>query len=140
MKLYQVTNAPAGQRWEASKADAEKLAKAYGGTVEPFNIGEAGRHELANFLNARELVAGPSPATIVGMSDEEIRQSNTPEAQAAARERMSPDPSFAQHAAKARAADEICDFILNEAKVFQVENIMAAIGTRIAELAKEHRA
>lgn len=50
------------------------------------------------------------------------------------------DPSFAVHAAKARTADEICDFILNEAKVFQVENIMAAIGTRIAELAKEHRA
>lgn len=50
------------------------------------------------------------------------------------------DPQEAQLMNRSRTAQEIVEFILDEAAVHQVENIMQALGTRVAELAKQVRA
>ncbi len=60
MKIYLVQDAPASMRWQASQAEAKKLARVYGGEVSPIRIAEEGREQLAEFLNGRELFVQPA--------------------------------------------------------------------------------
>ena len=84
MKVYLVQAAPPSERWQSQKSDAEKLARAHKGTVETVLVAENGREELASFLNGRERSNAP-------LSFDEIRNSNTPEAQMAAKALMDPE-------------------------------------------------
>ena len=93
-------------------------------------------------INARPKPDEDEPSN---MTDEEVRQSNTPEAQREAAVRMSPS-SVDTHAAYKQAerqtqfkTDEIVDFIFDEASVNQVSQIHGAIGTRFAEELKKGR-
>lgn len=122
MKLYHIEDAPAGERWQPLKPK-NGVAVNIGGTGR-------GREELADFLNRLEIDLLHKPLT-----RDEIVYSNTPEAQAAAKAAMAPTPDSAAY----RSADGIVAFILEEAPVAVVENILAALGTRVAELAKGAR-
>lgn len=88
MKVYLVQRAPPATRWQALKSEAEKLQRVYGGEVETVDVAENGREELAHFLNGRESAA---PTFAPPMTRDEIVNSNTPEAQLAARRLMNPD-------------------------------------------------
>lgn len=82
-------------------------------------------------INARPAPVEDEPAN---MTDEEVRQSNTPEAQREAAVRMAPTESQAR---ASWTSTEIEDFILNQADVNQVANIFAKLGTRFAEIVRE---
>lgn len=124
MKLYHLPDAYPGHRWQPLKPKNGVAV----------NIAENGREELANFLNGLEidLLADAAPREL---TRDEIVNSNTPEAQAAARKIMNPAPDAAAYC----KADAIVAFILDEAPVAVVENILASLGTRVAELAKAKR-
>lgn len=125
MKLYRTATGA----FVATQAEAGKGFR-------PVEVPSVGRSELAAFLN--DLVASELETSPPELTRDEILNSNTPEAQEAAKRLMAPTPINAG-VAKVRTADDIVAFILDEAAVHQVENIMAAIGTRFGELAKEHR-
>ncbi len=123
MKLYRISSG-AGGLFAATQEEAKRIAKDKGGKFEAVEVPSVGRDALADFLNslvASELetqppeAAAPEPATNVVPLETKPME------------------------AKRRAAGEIVDFILDEAEVYQVENIMAALGTRFAELAKAAR-
>lgn len=126
--------------WTATQDEAKAHKREIGGEFEKVEVPSAGREALASFLNHLQADAVADVEIVGGAAEltrDEIINSNTPEAQAAAKRLMDPDTS-----AKARAiedADGIADFILNRASVAQTENIMAALGTRFAELAKGKR-
>jgi hypothetical protein len=69
MKVYLVVNAPASMRWQASQAEAKRLARAYGGEINDIRVAEEGREELAAFLNGRELFVQPATQLDEGISE-----------------------------------------------------------------------
>ena len=140
MKLYHIPDAPHGQRWQPLKDKAQQLRREHGGDCEPVNVAEEGREQLADFLNKLEYYASAQPVeeTPAPLTRDEILNSNTPEAQLAAKALMTPANDEPRRGT-ARTADEIVAFILDECEVYQCENIMAALGTRIAEYLREKR-
>lgn len=122
MKLYRIAAAPAGQRWQAKQADADKLKREHGGTVEALFLAEHGREQFAEFLNSMEDIAADRAVV------------EAPEPEKPAPFMLKPDPSADFEASQIEA------FILDRASVAQVERIMCALGCRFGELVKEKRA
>lgn len=128
MKLYKVSNAPVGQRWQSQKAQAAKL-----GSVEEIETPKDGRQGMCVFLNSNErevsLVAFGEGAKL----DEDVRVLDPLEEAELRAVREATTVSANQQ--RAWNATDIEDFILNRATVNEVSNIFACLGTRFKELA-----
>lgn len=126
MKLYRISSG-AGGLFAATQEEAKRIAKDKGGKFEAVEVPSVGRDALADFLN--NLVA----------SELETQPPETAPERATNVIPLSPEKRDAAEPATARTASEIVDFILDEAAVHHVENILAALGGRIGELAKASR-
>lgn len=123
MKLYQLSDGNYVATQEEAKAwKREEKGRNFRQADVPTS---SGREALADFLNSlvAEALETPPPA-------EEAPERVT---------NVVPLVTPAQDSV-AHTADGIVGFILDEAPVHIVENILATLGTRVGELAKERRA
>jgi hypothetical protein len=124
MKFYLVhstDNQPAS--YERTQDDAKRAAKMRG---VPFSMVDVPTEKdgLRDFLNAFQGNLWAAQKDV---------------AQPAAEPKPAPVACINPAVGKARTADDIVAFILDEAPVYQCENIFAALGTRFGELANGQR-
>jgi hypothetical protein len=117
--------------WSPTQAAAAAHKREIGGEFDQVEVPSVGRDALCDFLNHVQADAALDVEIASGVAEQP-----QPAAPAAA---PVIDPAFEQAKARSRTASEIVDFILDEATVAQAGNILEALGTRFAELAKAAR-
>lgn len=154
MKLHYVKNAPIGERWQGTQADAKGLARRHDRNLVTRGAGNwaprdvpTDKEGLLQFLNALELqLAGGLPATPAAAA---VRQAEDPVPAAPAIDRGGNCPKckfdrrsaerVAQHLARSATDDAREAWIAEEADASALGRLAGAIAHRFTTLAKADR-
>lgn len=134
MIVYHAPTAAAGSRWQPTQNDAKALKVPFNQTA----VAENGRHGICDLLNSKEVEIAerfqPAP-----MSDEEVCQTNTPEAQHEATVRMAPgyQSPFSAQTVIAGIDSGLCAAAIRQMDGKNLAKIVAASIERMQQLAGE---